>query len=282
MFHHIDKACLEDKSLHNFSLFSSKQEGSTDRTVECVDADTEGDPFCSPMRENSPYLGIMVNQLLSTPEKITRGKTEACSDRMMEEEFKNLDLEGEQQSMCTWNTNLNLNNSRLSDSNKVAYLSGLFSGSKYCQAFDSETKRGIRWNEMSVRTSVKIPRLNDICCASPEGSGLSISLAGSISISPTNEFSEEVRRNVSAHLQTHPMAGEVPLQFGKAKRCGKVNNYWQKQGNGKELGNRKNRGKPTRRNGLKRWYKRKKFRTSTDQRKFRVTEDNVSPTLPIG
>jgi len=104
MFHHTNNPRLEDKSLQNFSLFSTKQEGSTDRTVEC-DADTPEYLPCSPiigtLSENSPYLGIMVNQLLSTPKQITRVDTDACLDSMMVEEFSNDELEGEQQSMCT-------------------------------------------------------------------------------------------------------------------------------------------------------------------------------------
>jgi len=109
--------------------------------------------------------------------------------------------------------------------------------------------------------SGQIPHQNDISCASPEGSDLSISLVGNISISPTNEFREEIRKNVSANLQTPPR---------------------QKQGKGKELGNRKNRGKPTRRNRFQRWYKQKNLRISTNQRKFGVADDNVPPTLSIG
>merc|ERR1719462_198015 len=46
---------------------------------------------------------MMVNQLLSSPET-TRYNADGRSDRMMVEEFKNIELDGEQQSMCGSNT----------------------------------------------------------------------------------------------------------------------------------------------------------------------------------
>merc|ERR1719203_2736606 len=69
---------------------------------------------------------MMVNQLLSSP-ATTRFNTDGRSDRMMVEEFKNIELDGEQQSMCA-------SNKLRFDSDKVACSRGLFFWVKVLQS----------------------------------------------------------------------------------------------------------------------------------------------------
>merc|ERR1719233_438989 len=147
---------------------------------------------------------MMVNQLLSSPET-TCFKTDGRSDRMMVEEFKNIELDGEQQSMFASNT------SRF-DSDKVTRSRGLFFGSKYYKAFGSEGTSGMDWNDMSVMESGN--HQNNISCASPEGSRLALCLGASISISPANEHKEEINKNVSRNLQTQ-RRGEKSLSSSR-------------------------------------------------------------------
>jgi len=254
-------------SPHNFSLFSSMQQGSTDSTAEWVDADTPEDPSPSPiidtMREKSPYLGMMVNQLLSSPET-TRYNADGRSDRMMVEEFKNIELDGEQQSMCGSNT-------RRFDS--VACSRGLFFGSKYYKAFGSESTSGMDWNDLSVMESGN--HQNDISCASPEGSGLALSLGASISISPTNEYKEEIDKNISRNLQSQPRA----LQFKSAKRCWTSNNHSQNYARFKEMTSSNKGGRQAKRNRFQRWSN-ETLRTSSD--KQISSAHTITPSSSIG
>jgi len=102
-----NKSLLGETSPNQFSFFSFKQEGSSDsRRVE-----TPGTTFnplftqvICPVRENYPNLDTMVSQPLLTPVKPTRQYTDIRLYSMMEEEFKNLELEGERQSMSISNT----------------------------------------------------------------------------------------------------------------------------------------------------------------------------------
>merc|ERR1719193_507797 len=211
---------------------------------------------------------MMVNQLLSSPET-TRFKTDGRSDRMMVEEFKNIELDGEQQSMFASNT------SRF-DSDKVTRSRGLFFGSKYYKAFGSEGTSGMDWNDMSVMESGN--HQNNISCASPEGSRLALCLGASISISPANEHKEEINKNVSRNLQTQRRGGEVPLQLESAKRCWTSNSNWQNNARCKEMTTSKKGGRRAKRNRFQRWSK-ETLRTSNDK-KISST-DIMTPSLSI-
>merc|ERR1719193_1978722 len=211
---------------------------------------------------------MMVNQLLSSPET-TRFKTDGRSDRMMVEEFKNIELDGEQQSMFASNT------SRF-DSDKVTRSRGLFFGSKYYKAFGSESTSGIDWNDMSVMESGK--HQNDISCVSPEGSGLALSLGASISISPTNEYKEEINKNVSRNLQTQRRGREVPLRLEGAKRSWRSNSQWQNQVRSKEMTISNKGGRRAKRNRFQRWSK-ETVGTSNDKKIS--SADNITPSLSI-
>merc|ERR1719193_208442 len=216
---------------------------------------------------------MMVNQLLSSPET-TRFKTDGRSDRMMVEEFKNIELDGEQQSMFASNT------SRF-DSDKVTRSRGLFFGSKYYKAFGSEGTSGMDWNDMSVMESGN--HQNNISCASPEGSRLALCLGASISISPANEHKEEINKNVSRNLQTHRRGGEVPLQLESAKlesakRCWTSNSNWQNNARCKEMTTSEKGGRRAKRNRFQRWSK-ETLRTSNDK-KISST-DIMTPSLSI-
>merc|ERR1719233_2046570 len=211
---------------------------------------------------------MMVNQLLSSPET-TRFKTDGRSDRMMVEEFKNIELDGEQQSMFASNT------SRF-DSDKVTRSRGLFFGSKYYKAFGSEGTSGMDWNDMSVMESGN--HQNNISCASPEGSRLALCLGASISISPANEHNEEINKNVSRNLQTQRRGGEVPLQLESAKRRWTSNSNWQNNARCKEMTTSKKGGRRAKRNRFQRWSK-ETLRTSNDK-KISST-DIMTPNLSI-
>jgi len=249
------------------------QQCSTESSIEWVDVNTPEDPPSSPlvgtMRKKSPYLGMMVNQLLSSPE-IPHFNLDGCSDSLIVEEFKNIELDGEQQSMCPSDT-------RRFDSNKVACSRGLFFGSKYYKAFGSESSSGMDWNDLSVIISGN--HQNDICCASPEGSGLALSSGASISISPTNEYNEEIKKNASTNLQTQRRAAEVPLQFESAKRCWKPNSHWQHNVRCKEIRARNKGGNRLRRNRFQR-FSNESSRT-TNVKKI-SSADNITPSLSIG
>merc|ERR1719357_1776116 len=197
---------------------------------------------------------MMVNQLLSSPET-NRFNTDGRSDRMMVEEFKNIELDGEQQSMCA-------SNKRRFDSDKVACSRGLFFGSKYYKAFGSESTSGMDWNDMSFMESGN--HQNDISCASPEGSGLALSLGASISISPTNEYKEEIDKNISRNLQSQRRGGEVPLQFKSTKRCWTSNNHSQNHARFKEMTSSNKGGRQAKRNRFQRG-KKETLRTSSDK-----------------
>jgi len=249
------------------------QQGATNNTVDWVDVNTPEDPPTSPlidtMREKSPFLGMMVNQLLSSPE-ITRFNTDSCSDSMIVEEFKHIELDVEQQSMCPSNT-------RRFDSDKVACSRGLFFGSKYYKAFGSESSSGMDWNDLSVMISGN--HQNDICYASSEGSGLALSSGASISISPTNEYDVEIKKNVSTNLQTQRRVAEVPLQFENAKRCWKSNSHWQNHVRGEQMATKNKEGRRVRRNRFQRWSK----QSSTTSNENKISSaDNITPSLSIG
>jgi len=246
------------------------QQGSTNSTAEWVDVYTPEDPSPSPiidtMREKSPYLGTMVNQLLSSPEA-TRFNMDSLSDRMMVEEFKNIELDGEQQSMCASNTHR-------FDRDKVACSRGLFFGSKYYKAFGSESTSGIDWNDMSFMESDN--HQNDISCASPEGSGLGVSLGASISISPTHEHKEEINKNVSRNLQTQRRGEEVPLQLESAKCSWRSNSHWQNHVRCKEMTISSKGGRRAKRNRFQRWSK-ETLGTSNDKKIS--SAGNITPRL---
>jgi len=249
------------------------QQYSTDSTAEWVDVNTPEDPSPSPiidtMNEKSPYLGMMVNQLLSSPE-ITRFHTDIPSDNMMVEEFKNIELDCEQPSMCASNT-------RRFDSDKVPCSRGLFFGSKYSKAFGSEGTSGMDWNDVSVLESRN--HQSDISCASPEGSGLALSLGASISISPINEYKEEINKNVvPTNLLAQRWKREVPSQLESATRRWKSNNQWRNQVRGKEMATRNKGGQRAKRNRFQRWSK-ETLRTSNDK-KISST-DIMTPNLSI-
>merc|ERR1719419_1180540 len=210
---------------------------------------------------------MMVNQLLSSPET-TRYNADGRSDRMMVEEFKNIELDGEQQSMCG-------SNARRFDS--VACSRGLFFGSKYYKAFGSESTSGMDWNDLSVMESGN--HQNDISCASPEGSGLALSLGASISISPTNEYKEEIDKNISRNLQSQRRGGEVPLQFKSAKRCWTSNNHSQNHARFKEMTSSNKGGRQAKRNRFQRWSK-ETLRTSSD--KQISSAHTITPSSSIG
>jgi len=250
------------------------QQYSTDSTAEWVDVNTPEDPSPSPiidtMNEKSPYLGMMVNQLLSSPE-ITRFHTDIPSDNMMVEEFKNIELDCEQPSMCASNT-------RRFDSDKVPCSRGLFFGSKYSKAFGSEGTSGMDWNDVSVLESRN--HQSDISCASPEGSGLALSLGASISISPINEYKEEINKNVvPTNLLAQRWKREVPSQLESATRRWKSNNQWRNQVRGKEMATRNKGGQRAKRNRFQRWSK-ETLRTSNDKRIS--SADNSTPSFSTG
>merc|ERR1719189_12563 len=211
---------------------------------------------------------MIVNQLLSSPE-VTRFNTDGCSDSMMVEEFKNIELDGEQQSMWPSNTHC-------FDSDKVACSRGLFFGSKYYKAFGSESTSGMDWKDVSVMKSGN--HQNDFSCVSPEGSGLALSLGASISISPTNEYKEEINKNVSRNLQTQRRGREVPLRLEGAKRSWRSNSQWQNQVRSKEMTISNKGGRRAKRNRFQRWSN-DTMGTSNDKKIS--SADNITPSLSI-
>merc|ERR1719499_683694 len=162
------------------------------------------------------------------------------------------------------------------DRDNVACSRGLFFGSKYYKAFGSESTSGIDWNDMSFMESGN--HQNDISCASPEGSGLALSLGASISISPTQEHKEEIKKNVSMNLQTHRRGGEVPLKLESAKRSWRSNSHWQNHVRCKEMTISNKGGRRAKRNRFQRWSK-ENLGTSNDKKIS--SAGNITPRLSI-
>jgi len=275
MFRTVNKPFDGETTLQNVSLFSSKQEWSTEG-YRVESAKITADPMCTqaigPVREDSPDLGMMIHQLLLTPEKPTSQYSNDRIDSMMEKEFKNLEWTGAQ-SMSIWNTNRSC-----SEIDKKAFKIRSLLASKYLQGFGCEPKSGGNWDENNAMISGESPRETDFCFSGSEeseGSFLSISLSRSISISPSfNELSEKVNKNVSSASSAQTYQKEVPAKFERARAmCRQQSNTrYQFRGPGREMFNTKNRRKHVRWNQSQRWTEQTNFRTR-DNRKFRNRKD---------
>jgi len=264
-----NKPLVEEIASNQFSFFSSKQESSTDsRRLE-----TPGTTFnplftqvICPLREDSPNLDMMVNQPLFTPKKPTRRYTDIWLHCTMEEEYKNLELKGERQSISISNT---IMSQSCPEINEKACKSESFLIPKYLLV------NGSHWNETSVMVYDKSPSQTDSGFASPERSSLSISSSRSFSISPCTELSEKVRKSVEGAKLTQTCEKEVPVKFDSVRAmCSQKSNIPNKvQDNWEEVVNTKNKGKHLRSNRFRRQSKQTNLRTSIDKSKSGYHKD---------
>jgi len=249
----INPLIIEDTKNHSFSLYSLKQEGST----ECSKVEsswTTFDPMRTkiivPLQENSPYLDMAVNQ---------HRCTDARLDSMMEE-VQNVELNDENESMSIWNTNKNL---CWPEIDKEARMSRSVSALKYLQGFGSEPTGSILDEAVPMKNS-KNPRQTDTCFASPSDSSFSISSSRS-SLSPTKELGNIVSSENSA--QTCEKGVPVKSESRRARCTQKSNTHG--QDHGQKMDRKKNR-QYMRGNRFQRESKQTNLRTDTGKRKYRA------------
>lgn len=197
MFRSTQKTLSDVAAIDEFSLYSSKKGDIASKgTADILETPKKNyDPVLAGVGETSPNLGMMVDQLLSTPEQEMKN---VSSDSVVGESLKNLDLNDESSPTFTWGTSVDsLSLGSLTYDNSGSAC-GLFSTAKYYDAFGTEPANMINWTEVDSLGHGKSQRHYDSSlCGSSEGSSLSISLCQSTSISPLNETSGSVEEDVS-------------------------------------------------------------------------------------
>jgi len=240
-------------SQQNLTFLSSKDDGFIDRCVSnCPEAPQDA---C----DNSPNLNMMVDQLLSTPKRNSRLKLGLRRDSILVNESKDLEVNGEQQSLPTSCRSLcsffSYEQQSLPTSCRSSY--SFFSNEKQslpnsCRSPSSffPTWATSSWDpanmtnssEMNFMTLGNSLTQTDSSCASPEGSALSISVSPRVS---NYASGDKKQKNDSSILVTLPVE-KATLKFKSVNTRWKSNKQCRNQRIGKRFSNGKYRGKQTR------------------------------------
>lgn len=270
------KPLLGETVFQNFSLFSSNHEeknrGGADDFFPTSKTPTFT-PVLGSVGKASPSSGMIKTPWLLTPKQANllnwNGSLDSIS--MMSDEFKNLELDCGAKPMTTLCANANPKSSFDSANIESSDSSCLFTSAKYFQAFGSEAKNEIKWNEAIDKTEDKSHEPTDIPFrAYSEGSSLSISLSRSVSISPLNEESQTALSDVQrTNLQTQSSSKNVHVKLGTNKNCIKSNN----DDNYSRQSQRTTPGKLSRNNRWRRSWNDSNLRTSNNQKQSYGAKD---------